>query len=282
MLTLGRKGYPVSLQQISSPPKQLFYRGADLSELLKMPRLAVVGSRNVTPYGRRVTTDLVKQLAEQGIVIISGLALGVDAVAHQAALDGEGITIAVLPGSVEQPYPATNRYLAERIVNRGGALVSEYTAGTVNFKQNFIARNRIVAGLAQAVLITEAGEKSGTLHTARFALEQGKEVLAVPGPLYSTTSVGTNNLLKAGAHLITSYTDVIEVLGLKPHQAKPRVVKGRNQHEQRVIDLLAQGVSDGEELQHLSELDVSQFNQVMTMLEISAKIHPLGANQWSL
>jgi DNA processing protein len=250
--------------------------------LIERPRLAVVGSRSISPYGREVTADLAGKLAEQGVVIISGLALGVDAIAHQAALDAGGLTIAVLPGPVDKIYPATNTALGEEILVRGGALVSEYTSDEYALKQNFIARNRLVAGLAQAVLITEAAEKSGSLHTARFALEQGKDVLAVPGNITAPTSVGTNNLIKAGAIPVTTYSDIMHALGLQDHALTVREVRGRNRHEQIVLDLLLKGVSDGDQLLKQSGLNPSQFNQVLTMLELGGKIHPQGANQWSL
>lgn len=276
------KGYPLPLNNIASPPQQLYIYGADLVELLKRPRLAIVGSRNVSSYGRQITAKLARELAEQGIVIISGLALGVDAIAHAAALDAGGLTIAVLPSPVDHPYPSSNAQLAKRIVDNGGILVSEYSEDIFSFKTNFVARNRLVAGLAQAVLITEAAEKSGSLHTARFALEQGKDVLAVPGNITSIGSVGTNNLIKAGATPVTNYLDVLHVMKLKPHSTKPKEVRGRNANEQTVIDLIIQGNNDGDELLKKSGLDISQFNQVMTMLEISAKIRPLGNNKWSL
>src|SRR5207244_4380589 len=137
--------------------------------------------------------------------------LGVDAVAHQAALDAGGLTIAVLPSPLEEIYPVSHRRLAMQILEKGGALISEFPEGTPAFRGNFIARNRLVSGLSDALLITEAAEKSGSLHTARFALEQGREVLAVPGNITSITSAGTNNLLKAGAAPVTSYEDVMYV-----------------------------------------------------------------------
>lgn len=150
-------------------------------------------------------------------------------------------------------------------------------------KTNFVARNRLVAGLAQAVLITEAVEKSGSLHTARFALEQGKDVLAVPGNITSTTSVGTNNLLKSGATLVTSLVDVLRALGLAEGiKARKHTPKGRNPAEQAVIDLLKRGVTDGDLLQLESGLDAAEYAQTLTMLEITGKITPLGANQWTL
>lgn len=281
-LRKASKHYPESLKRIASPPVILYHAGADLNELLKRPRLAIVGSRNVSVYGRQVTTKLARQLAEQGIVIISGLALGVDAIAHTAALDAGGLTIAVLPSSIDQPYPASNAQLAHRIIASGGAVVSEYNEDIYSFKTNFVARNRLVAGLAQAVLITEAAEKSGSLHTARFALEQGKDVLAVPGNITNIGSVGTNNLIKAGAAPVTDYLDVLHAMSLKAHTTKPQDVKGRNANEQTVINLIVQGVNDGDELLKKSQLPISDFNRVLTMLEIGGKIRALGANQWSL
>lgn len=244
--------------------------------------MAIVGSRSISAYGRRVTMELAGKLAERGIVIISGLALGVDAAAHRAALEAGGLTIAVLPGPVDKIYPATNIRLGEEILARGGALISEYATEGYSFKQNFIARNRLVAGLAQAVLITEAAKKSGSLHTARFALEQGKDVLAVPGNITSLTSVGTNNLIKAGATPVTSYVDVLHALGLKDRAEPGRTVRGRNQYEQTLLDLLQKGITDGEQLLKQSDLTPSEFNQALTMLELGGKIHSLGANQWSL
>jgi DNA processing protein len=281
-LTPYSKGFPEILRQIPSPPKQLFCRGAPLDELLARPRLAIVGSRSVSPYGRQVTEQLARRLAEQGIIVVSGLALGVDAIGHRAALAAGGLAIAVLPGSLDKIHPATNVRLAEEILNTGGVLVSEYDEGAVTYKQNFIARNRLVAGLSQAVLITEAAEKSGSLHTARFALEQGKDVLAVPGNITALTSVGTNNLIKSGAVPVTSYLDVLHALGLEDHATPSREVRGRNAHEQTVLDLLLRGVNDGEQLLKQSNLSISEFNQVLTMLEIGGKIRSLGSNHWSL
>lgn len=281
-LTFRSGALPEALQQIASPPKQLFCRGTPLDGLLKWPRVAIVGSRGPSAYGKQVTARLARELAEQGIVIISGLALGIDAIAHQAATDAGGLAIAVLPGPVDKIYPRTNRRLGEEILAKGGALVSEYAEGAISFKQNFIARNRLVAGLAQAVLIPEAAEKSGSLHTARFAMEQGKDVLVVPGNITSKLSTGTNNLLKSGASPITDYQDVLHALRLTDHKTPARAVRGRNAHEQTVLDLILTGVIDGDELLRESHLSTSEFNQVLTMLEISGKIRSLGANQWSL
>src|SRR5688572_8235522 len=180
-LTLNQQFFPEKLLTLHDAPKQLFVAGADLSEILQRPAVAIVGSRKVTSYGRAVTAQLAGELARAGVVIISGLAIGVDAIAHRAALDNHGLTIAVLPSSLDHIYPASHYALAQEIVDKGGALISEYPEGAaIAYKGNFIARNRIVSGLSDAVLITEAAEKSGTLHTADFALQQGKDVLAVP------------------------------------------------------------------------------------------------------
>ena len=187
-----------------------------------------------------------------------------------------------LPSSVDHPYPSSNAQLAKRIVDNDGLLISEYSTDIYSFKTNFVARNRLVASLAQAVLITEAAKKSGSLHTARFVLEQGKDMMAVPRNITSTSSVGTKNLIKAGATPVTNYLDILHAMGIKLHNTLPKDVKGRNANEQTVIDLIIQGNNDGDELLKNSSLSVSEFNQVMTMLEISAKIRLLGSNKWSL
>ena len=273
---------PEVLRNIPSPPQQLFCRGTPLEELLKRPRVAIVGSRGPSAYGKQVTTQLARELAEQGIVIISGLALGIDALAHQATLEAGSLAIAVLPSPVDKIYPAANRHLGEQILERGGALVSEYATGYPTYPQNFIARNRLVAGLAQAVLITEASEDSGSLHTARFARRQGKTVLIVPGQITSRLSAGTNDQLKKGAKPVTNYQDILRTLGLSDHQTPARQVRGQNREEQTILDLMLTGIADGEELLTKSKLNTSQFNQTLTMLEIGGQIRSLGANHWSI
>jgi DNA processing protein len=282
-LTLKRVDYPERLRRIKSPPNPLFHTGAPLDELLKRPVVAVVGSRRMSPYGRQVTLRLARELTEQGIVIVSGLAFGVDATAHRAALDAGGQAIAVLPGPLDNVLPATNRRLAEQILTTGGALVSEYPPGDIPFKQNFVARNRLMAGLADAVLITEAGEKSGTRHTVRFANDQNKEVLVVPGNINSPFSAGANNFIKTNkGGLITSYKDVLNALGFQEHKTPVRQVRGGSPNEQRLLDLMLQGISAGEMLLAKSCLEISEFNRALTMLEISCKIRPLGANHWAI
>lgn len=280
-LTLTSSDFPEVLKNISTPPRELYVRGAALSQILNRPCVTVIGSRKVSAYGVSVTTTLTAELARAGVVIVSGLAIGVDAIAHRAALDAGGLTVAVLPGGVDDIYPRSHHQLAMRILEQGGALISEYPFGMPAYPGNFIARNRIASGLSQAVLITEAAAKSGTLHTARFALEQGKDVLAVPGNITSPTSAGTNNLIKTGATPVTSADDIFHILGIqaKAPALRPR---GSTPAEQALINLLAGGESDGDTLFTQSKLTVSLFNQTLTMLEITGKIRSLGANKWTL
>jgi DNA processing protein len=280
MLTLTNRELPERLQRLHQPPKQLFVEG-DLPPLLDRPCVGIVGSRKVSAYGRQVTERLARELAERGVVIVSGLALGVDSIAHQAALDAKGGTIAVLGGPVEDVSPASHRQLAKNIVEQGGAIVSEYPTGSMNLRPNFVARNRIIAALSDVVLVTEAALKSGSLHTARFTIELGKDVLAVPGNITSVNSEGTNNLLRVGAQIVTTVDDILHALKLEPANQKLTRV-GDTPAEQMIIDLLHGGVSDGNELQQGSQLNIDVFNQTLTMLEINGKVRSLGANQWSL
>lgn len=268
------------LANIPDPPSQLFVLGDSFAELLQRPLVAIVGSRKVSAYGKAVTAKLASELAAEGVVIVSGLAIGVDGVAHQAALDTGGLTLAVMPCSLDRIYPTSHYHLAQRMLQQGGALLSEYPEGSDTYPSNFIGRNRLVSGISSAVLITEASEKSGALHTARFALEQGKDVLAVPGNITSPTSSGTNNLLKTGAALVTSSKDILHILGIKP--ASRKAPKGDTPNEQVILDLIYSGMSDGGELLATSKLGASLFGQAITMLEITGKVRALGANQWSL
>lgn len=281
-LTLKSKGYPEPLRQLSGMPKTLYHLGSPLNELLKRPRVTIVGSRKVSIYGERATRDIAGQLAEQGVVIVSGLAYGVDAIAHQAALESDGLCIAVLPSPLDNIVPVNNSGLAKEILDKGGALLSEYPSGEYPQKQNFIARNRIMSGLGQVVIVTDAAEKSGSLHTARFAGEQGRTVMATPGRLYDPSSIGTNNLIKSGASVITDVDDILNELGLMRHKTAAKQVRGRNKNEQVLLDLMLQGTVDGDTLLDQSGLDVPEFNIALTMLELGGKIRALGANNWAI
>lgn len=272
--------FPQELLQIDQPPSQLFMRSHNWTDIMQRPRVAIVGSRKVTAYGREVTRQLATDLARAGVVIISGLAIGVDSIAHRAALDAGGLTLAVLPGGLSKVYPSSHTHLAEQMIAQGGALVSEYATDVHPQKWFFVERNRLVSGLAHALLVTEAAEKSGTLHTANFALDQGREVLAVPGNITSPLSKGTNNLIKTGATPVTSAQDILHTLGITAaHTAKPH---SNDPYEQTIISLIYDGEREGAQLLQQSGLSIQQFNQALTMLEIQGIIQPLGANQWQL
>ena len=272
--------FPQELLQIDQPPSQLFVHSNNWEDIMQRPRVAIVGSRKVTAYGKEVTRQLATDLARAGVVVISGLAIGVDSIAHQAALDAGGISLAVLPGGLGQIYPSSHHQLAQSLLQQGGALISEYAPEVHPQKWFFVERNRLVSGLAHALLVTEAAQKSGTLHTASFALDQGREVLAVPGNITSPLSAGTNNLIKTGATPVTSANDILQVLGIAG--TKKPLPHSNNPQEQAIITLIYQGYREGSQLLQQSGLTVQQFNQALTMLEIQGVIQALGANQWQL
>jgi DNA processing protein len=207
-------GFPARLAEIYDPPFGLFLRGDPdaLARIAEVPTVAVVGSRKATTAGLAFARALAHDLAERGAVVVSGLAAGIDAAAHEGALDAGGVTIAVLGTGVDVVYPRRNRGLAERILARGGLLASEYWPGTPPAPWRFPARNRIVCGLSQAVVVIEAGRRSGALITADFALEAGRPVLAVPGPPAAESSAGCNGLIRAGAALCEGAEDVVAEL----------------------------------------------------------------------
>lgn len=200
--------YPKQLREIYNPPKRIYAIGN--IEILNKVGIAIVGSRKATEYGKKVAFRLSKDLSERDIVIISGLAKGIDSYAHIGSLNVQnGKTIAVLGSGIKVIYPKENIELARQIVRKGGCIISEYSPDDTPNKSNFPERNRIISGLSKGVVIVEASEKSGALITADFALEQGREVFAVPGNIYSTTSVGTNKLIQQGAKLVMCVEDIL-------------------------------------------------------------------------
>lgn len=273
-------GYPQALRDISAAPKELFWAGNPPATWSDRPKVAIVGSRKITPYGKIITTKLAGELARGGIVVISGLAYGVDITAHQAALQSNGVTVAVLPSSISQIYPTAHAHIASQIALKG-TLISEYESDVISFKSNFIARNRVVSGLADVLLITEAAVNSGSLHTARFALEQGKTVMAVPGNITSPISEGTNNLIKSGAVPVTSAADVFFALGLRAITAKADNFEG-SASEQVVLSYIKEGVTDQEALALATRLDSRRLASALTMLEIEGMIRPAGGGNWVL
>jgi len=264
---------------IANVPKKVYYIGSLPQQ--RSAVVAIVGTRKPTTYGKEVTFKIAYDLAKKGVIIVSGLALGVDAIAHKAALEAGGTTIAVLANGLDSIYPATNQQLAAAILKSGGAIISEYPPGTPARDFQFLARNRIVSGLADAVIVTEAASRSGTLATVAHALDQNKEVFAVPGNITSPMSVGPNRLIQQGAHPVLEARNILEVIA--PHLIDTQTILnlGSNPMEITIIDLLRGGIRHGEQLQQQSGLSVSDFSQTMTMLEIGGLIRSLGANQWT-
>ncbi|MFL6011979.1 MAG: DNA-processing protein DprA [Gaiellaceae bacterium] len=215
MTVLPLAGLPPLLRAVHGPPKRLYLRGAGESELLSRQAVAIVGARACSSYGRQVARQLGRELASAGLVVVSGLARGVDGEAHRGALETDGHTVAVLGCGIDRDYPAAHAGLAREIAQRS-LLVSEYEPGVEPAPFRFPARNRIIAGLCAATIVVEARERSGALITADFALEEGRDVLAVPGEIGSSLSAGTNALLKLGAAPLTGVGDVLALYGLSP------------------------------------------------------------------
>ena len=270
--------YPILLRGIASPPKSLYAIG----EIPDLPMIAIVGTRKPTDYGRQISYQLSSQLAKAGFCVVSGMAFGVDAIVHKAAIEAGGKTIAVLGSGLDKPYPISNHGIYKEIASGAGAVISEYPLGTQAYKQNFPARNRIIAGLSLATIVTEADAKSGSLITANFALQANRTVMAVPGNISSPRSAGPNNLIKNGAQLITNIADVLAILGLQlPSMvtAKPRA---DSREEARIMEQLADRSLTTEQLIELTEIDAINIASIISLMEITGKIRNLGAGSWIL
>jgi DNA processing protein len=264
-------------------PKMLYYYG-------KIPQkrdktVAIVGSRHNTRYGEEVAYRLGYTLAKHGVIVISGLAYGIDSIGHQAALDAGGTTIAVLGTPINEIYPRNHRKLATEIIETGGAIISEYAPGTKVYpKTSFLERNRIISGLSDIVVVVEAAERSGSLNTATHALEQGKEVFAVPGNITNPYSQGCNKLIRQGAFPYTEPDDILRELFPEEFLARKKKchLKGDTDVETLILNSLAGGLRSGEEIMTNTKLPPEVFNQSVTLLEIKGRIRALGANAWAL
>ncbi len=264
------KGYPVLLAQIPDPPPSLWLRGdADL-DLLAAPAVAIVGARACSGYGRSVARMLATEAATAGAVVVSGLARGIDGEAHRGALAASGPTVAVLGCGVDRDYPAAHAELARSIVGTGGLIVSEYEPGVEPAPWRFPARNRIIAGLARATVVVEARERSGALITADFALEDGREVLAVPGEITSALSAGANGLLRQGATPVTCAADVLEAIGVERVSAAPAIpdVAGAV----AVLGALSDGAATADELVRATELPAGEVAAALVELELAGVV----------
>lgn len=271
VLTWDDDDYPALLRQIDHPPPVLYVRG----QLLPTDELAValVGTRRASAYGREVTHLLATELARNGVTVVSGLALGIDAVAHRSSLEAGGRTIAVLGSGVDQIYPFQHRTLAQEI-SANGALVSEYPLGTRPEANNFPPRNRIISGVSRAIAIIEAGERSGALITAGFAAEQGREVFAVPGNILNPGSMGCNELIRQGANPLLAVRDLLEYLDLAQwdRQHAARQLMPPDPLEQQLLAHLSHEPRHVDELVRQSTLGAPQVSSLLAMMELKGMV----------
>jgi DNA processing protein len=284
IVTILDKNYPKLLKEIYNPPALLYYKG-NLGAISDFT-LAVVGTRKVSPYGEQVAAEITKELARNGLAIVSGLALGVDALAHGSALEVNGQTVAVLGSGLagQNIYPVSNRYLANKIVSQGGALLSEFPLGMLPLKHNFPIRNRIISGLSLGTLIIEAGLDSGALITARYALEQNREVFAIPGNIYSPSSIGPNNLIKLGAKLVTEANDILEALNLSEATTylETKNIVPETKEEEILLKFLTKEPIQVDKLINQSGLNTAAVNSTLLMMEIKGKVKNLGGANYVL
>ena len=260
--------FPPLLRAVHDPPAGLFLRGTAAPELLARPAVAIVGARACSGYGAAAARTLARDLARAGLVVISGLARGVDAEAHRGALDAGGTTVAVLGCGIDRDYPAAHAELARRVAETG-LVVSEYAPGVEPAPWRFPARNRIVAGLAAATVVVEARERSGALITADLALEEGREVFAVPGEITSALSAGTNALLKLGASPLTCAGDVLSCFGLDDGAAVAQLPEG---DAAEVLARLRDAAASADELVRATGLDAAEVALALVELELSGQV----------
>ena len=267
--------YPPHLKEIDQPPPVLYLRGEITSE--DHWAVAIVGTRQVTAYGRQVTEELAAVLAHNGVTIVSGLARGIDAIAHSAALKAGGRTLAVLGSGVDKIYPPEHRQMAEKMLMHG-ALVSDYAPGTPPESTNFPPRNRIISGLSMAVVVVEAGETSGALITAEFAVNQGREVFAVPGNILAPQSKGCNRLIANGARPLLNAEDVLEALDLTRNIERSEVRKAipADATESALLEMLSQEPLHIDDFRAQIGLPIEKISAALTMVELKGMVRQVG------
>jgi DNA processing protein len=260
--------FPRLLAAIHDPPAQLFLRGEGDDEILDRPAVAIVGARSCSSYGRSVARSLAREAAAAGLVVVSGMARGIDGEAHRGALDANGLTVAVLGCGIDRDYPAAHAELARRIGERG-LIVSEYEPGIEPSPWRFPARNRIIAGLSAATVVVEARERSGALITADFALEEGRDVLAVPGEVTSSLSAGTNALLKLGAAPVTCAGDILELFELAPSAPAGTSV---GPEAEALLERLRHGALTADELVRAAGIEPAEASAALIELELAGRV----------
>lgn len=281
IITIKEDGYPKLLKETDGAPALLYYKGEIKKDEFT---IAIVGSRMVSAYGQQVAAQLARELSQSGLTVVSGMALGVDGIAHRECLKFKNRTLAVLGGGIDARsiYPPSNQKVAAEII-ANGAVISEYPIGTPPLKQHFPARNRIISGLSLGVLVIEASEKSGALITVKFALEQNREVFAIPGSIYSKTSVGANNLIKLGAKLVAKTEDILEELNLESAAEikKAREIIPDNEEEKLILENLSP-----DEPMHIDKLakiiaiNTPALSSLLTLMEIKGKVKNIGGMRY--
>jgi len=269
------ESYPARLREIDQPPPVLYVRGEYLPD--DVFAVAIVGTRKVTPYGRQITEEIASFLAANGITIVSGLARGVDAIAHQSALKAGGRTIAILGSGVDKIYPPEHRGLAEQMMQRG-AIISDYAVSTPPDASNFPPRNRIISGLSLAVVVIEAAETSGALITAEFAAEQGREVFAVPGSILAPQSKGTNRLIQKGAQPLLTPADLMQALDLTRvgEQKAARKIMPADETEARVLSVLGGEPVHVDEIRNKADLPIERVSATLALMELKGMVRQIG------
>lgn len=272
-ITIESADYPISLKNILSPPQKLFIAGD--AALLSQPCLAIVGTRKPTHYAQKITEKWAKIFSEAGIVIVSGLALGIDGAAHRGAMQGKAKTIAVLGCGLDIDYPKQHRDLKQAIIDQGGCVISEHLPGTPPLSTYFPKRNRIISGLSDGVVVMEAAVRSGSLVTARIAVEQGKEVMAVPGSIHNPMTQGCHWLIREGATLVTSVEDIAESLKFSLVASESTSSEKStllSKKEQFLLKFIYDHVTPIDQLVATSGLDFAEVCSILLNLEISGLV----------
>ncbi len=280
-IAIGEEVYPKLLTHIADPPQILYCRGN--LNLLNKTCFAVVGTRKLTSYGKEVAQNVVRGLVQAGFVIVSGLAMGIDTVAHQTTLDCEGKTIAVFGTPLDQIYPPENSKLAQDILDNDGLIISEYPSGYPGLGINFAIRDRLISGLSKGVLVIEAPEKSGALITAQCAIDQNRDVFAVPGSIFSSNSVGPNNLIKKGAKLVNSAQDILDEYGenLKLFEDLKPVLSTKDPVQKIILAILDKdGTMFIDDIIRKSEKETSKIIAALSVLEIKGLIKNIGNGKY--
>ena len=276
--TMDDADYPKSLLEYDDAPFGVFYKG-DISKLNEKKNTSIVGSRRCTRYGIDVTNNIVGQLNSYEINIISGMARGIDSIAHKAAINNNINTVAVLGSGIDVIYPKENYRLYHEILENGGCIISEFPLGTPPLSKNFPMRNRIISGMCELLIVTEGGEKSGTLITVGAALEQGKNVIAVPGSIFSSESKGTNKLIRDGAYIYTDIEDVLNLLNISRISMDNKSISTvKSELEEKIYNIIDDNPIHIDKIIKLVDIDINQLYKLLFELQVKEEILCLSGN----